>query len=97
MDQERFDEILLTIAGQCGGIEPLFDTVFSFLYRKTDFFHVMTRPDEKMGFPPGVAEKKLLTVSPAASICVMVVLPLASFVSTSQRARAAWDTMVLLS
>ena len=51
--------MLLTIAGQLGGIEPLFDTVFSFLYRKTDFFHIM-KPGDKMGFPEGVAEKLLL-------------------------------------
>jgi len=58
-EAERFDELLLNIAGQCGGIEPLFDTVFSFLFRKTDFFHVMQEGD-RMGFPDGVAEKILL-------------------------------------
>ena len=56
---ERFDELLLNIAGQWGGIEPLFDTVFSFLFRKTDFFHVMQEGD-RMGFREGVAEKILL-------------------------------------
>ena len=56
---ERFDELLLNIAGQCGGIEPLLDTFYSFLFRKTDFFHVMQEGD-RMGFPDGVAEKILL-------------------------------------
>mmetsp|Transcript_18974 Transcript_18974/g.45501 ORF Transcript_18974/g.45501 Transcript_18974/m.45501 type:complete len:339 (+) Transcript_18974:37-1053(+) len=59
MAEERFDEVLLNVAGQCGGIEPLFDVIFSFLYRKTDFFHIM-KPGDKMGFPEGVAEKLLL-------------------------------------
>ena len=56
---ERFDELLLNIAGQCGGIEPLFDTVFSFLLRKTDYFHVM-QPGDNIGFKQGVAQQILL-------------------------------------
>jgi len=47
--------VLLNIAGQLGGIEPLFDTMFSFLYRKTDYFHVM-QPGDKIGFKAGVAK-----------------------------------------
>lgn len=35
---ERFDSVLLAIAQQSQGIEPLLDVVFSFLRRKTDFF-----------------------------------------------------------
>ena len=50
--EERFDAILLELAGQCGGIQPLLQTFFSFLYRKTDFFHVM-QPGDKMGFSAG--------------------------------------------
>ena len=59
-DVEKYDEILLTVAGQCGGIEPLLDVFFSFLYRKTDFFVVMQKGETKMGFPEGVAEKLVL-------------------------------------
>lgn len=35
---ERFDALLMNIAQTQRGIEPLLDTVFSFLRRKTDFF-----------------------------------------------------------
>jgi len=31
------------------------DAVFGFLHRRTDFFYQM-EPEDKMGFPPGVAE-----------------------------------------
>jgi len=55
----KYDEVLLSVAGQCGGIAPLLDTFFSFLYRNTDFFHVMADGD-KMGFQDGVAEKLVL-------------------------------------
>ena len=56
---EKFDDILMQIAGQAGGIEPLFDTLFSWLYRKTDYFHVM-KDGDKIGFRAGVAEQLLL-------------------------------------
>ena len=59
MADERFDEVLLNLAGNLGGIEPLFDTIFSFLYRKTDYFHVM-KPGDKIGFKAGVAQQILL-------------------------------------
>jgi hypothetical protein len=38
MDDERFDGLYLNVAQTTQGIEPLLDTVFSFLRRKTDFF-----------------------------------------------------------
>jgi len=38
LDDERFDGLYLNVANTARGIEPLLDTVFSFLRRKTDFF-----------------------------------------------------------
>jgi hypothetical protein len=38
VNDDRFDGLYLTVAQQARGIEPLLDTVFSFLRRKTDFF-----------------------------------------------------------
>lgn len=38
MDDDRFDGLYLNVAQTTRGIEPLLDTVFSFLRRKTDFF-----------------------------------------------------------
>jgi hypothetical protein len=37
-DDERFDGMFLTMAQNLQGIEPLLDTLLSFLRRKTDFF-----------------------------------------------------------
>ena len=59
-EAEKYDDVLMTVAGQCGGIEPLLNVFFSFLYRKTDFFVVMQKGETKMGFPEGVAEKLVL-------------------------------------
>eukprot|EP01083_Nonionella_stella_P166129 554482_1 len=38
-NDERFDGLYLNVAQQTRGIDPLLDTVFSFLRRKTDFFN----------------------------------------------------------
>lgn len=38
IEDERFDGLYLNVAQTTRGIEPLLDTVFSFLRRKTDFF-----------------------------------------------------------
>jgi hypothetical protein len=37
-DEERFDNLFLTVAQQSQGIEPLLDNLFGFLRRRTDFF-----------------------------------------------------------
>jgi hypothetical protein len=38
VDDDRFDGLYMNVADAARGIEPLLDTVFSFLRRKTDFF-----------------------------------------------------------
>lgn len=53
---ERFDNFLITIVNETGGIEGLLHSLFGFLYRRTDFFYEMM-PGEKMGFLPGEAER----------------------------------------
>lgn len=51
-DEERFDGMLFNLAGQHpGGIFEVLDTLFSFLARKTDFYH---------GGPKGQAQATLL-------------------------------------
>ncbi|KAJ0402701.1 hypothetical protein P43SY_007843 [Pythium insidiosum] len=50
-DDERFDGLLLNMAQSQRGIEPMLDTVFSFLRRKTDFF---------TGASPQVVEETVL-------------------------------------
>eukprot|EP00545_Synedropsis_sp_CCMP1620_P001006 CAMPEP_0119007288 /NCGR_PEP_ID=MMETSP1176-20130426/2907_1 /TAXON_ID=265551 /ORGANISM="Synedropsis recta cf, Strain CCMP1620" /LENGTH=312 /DNA_ID=CAMNT_0006959403 /DNA_START=56 /DNA_END=991 /DNA_ORIENTATION=- len=47
VDDERFDGLYVSVAQQTKGIEPLLDTVFSFLRRKSDFF----------AGPPGSGDK----------------------------------------
>lgn len=51
-ETDRFDGMLMNIAQAQHGIEPLLDTVFSFLRRKTDFF---------TGASPDVIENTILT------------------------------------
>lgn len=55
-----FDELLLGMAQRHNGIEHLMESIFSFFERRTDLFHVMLKDDDKMGFPPGIAEKMVL-------------------------------------
>ena len=38
MDDDRFDGMYMNLAGSVGGIDPLLDSFFGFLRRKTDFF-----------------------------------------------------------
>jgi len=52
----RFDDLLHTIIVEKGqGIYGFFDTVFGFMYRRTDFYYEMA-PGENMGFFPGQNE-----------------------------------------
>lgn len=54
---ELYDNALLGILQHVGNIQSFLQVYFGFLYRKTDFYRHLTGPNDRMGFPPGVAEK----------------------------------------
>lgn len=65
MDASRrglYDGALLGILSNEGQIYPFLDAIFDFLYRRTDFYHVISSPSDKTGFAPGVA-KRLVRVA----------------------------------
>lgn len=53
---ERLDNYYVQLAGEAGGIRELVDSFFGFLLRRTDFFYEAD-PGDKMGFPPGAAQR----------------------------------------
>ncbi|KAM6902976.1 nudC domain-containing protein 3 [Xenentodon cancila] len=55
-----YDSALLGILQHVGNIQDFLRVYFGFLYRKTDFYRLLSGPNDKMGFPPGVAEKMVL-------------------------------------
>jgi hypothetical protein len=57
--QEEADALLIQLAQRAGGIEPLLHGVFSFLKRKTDFYHIQ-REGDRIGFPPGKAKRLVM-------------------------------------
>ncbi|XP_026995535.2 nudC domain-containing protein 3 [Tachysurus fulvidraco] len=57
---ELYDNALLGILQHVGNIQNFLQIYFGFLYRKTDFYRLLVNPNDKMGFPPGVAEKMVL-------------------------------------
>lgn len=57
---EMYDNALLGILQHVGNIQDFLQVYFGFLYRKTDFYRLLSNPYDKMGFPPGVAEKMVL-------------------------------------
>ncbi|GAA6071331.1 nudC domain-containing protein 3 [Tachysurus ichikawai] len=57
---ELYDNALLGILQHVGNIQNFLQIYFGFLYRKTDFYRLLVSPNDKMGFPPGVAEKMVL-------------------------------------
>ncbi|XP_067857238.1 nudC domain-containing protein 3 [Heptranchias perlo] len=57
---EMYDQALLGILQHVGKIENFLEVFFGFLYRKTDFFRLMVLKEDRLGFPPGVAEKLAL-------------------------------------
>ncbi|XP_012670840.1 nudC domain-containing protein 3 [Clupea harengus] len=57
---EMYDNALLGILQHVGNIQDFLQVYFGFLYRKTDFYRLLSNPNDRMGFPPGVAEKMIL-------------------------------------
>ncbi|KAK9968706.1 hypothetical protein ABG768_003017 [Culter alburnus] len=53
---ELYDNALLGILQHVGNIQNFLQVYFGFLYRKTDFYRLLNGPQDRMGFPPGVAE-----------------------------------------
>lgn len=58
---ERIDQMFLMLAQELGGITQIFESLFSFLKRRTDFF-VLSNPGDKVGFPPGVSEQIIFSI-----------------------------------
>ncbi|XP_059400925.1 nudC domain-containing protein 3-like [Carassius carassius] len=54
---ELYDNALLGILQHVGNIQNFLQVYFGFLYRKTDFYRLLSGPQDRMGFPPGVAEQ----------------------------------------
>lgn len=54
---DMYDSAFLGILQNEGNVQTFLDAVFSFLYRRTDFYVIMKSPTDKMGFPSGVARK----------------------------------------
>lgn len=57
---EMYENALFGILQGEGEIVPFLDTIFKFLYRRTDFFRVQHNEGEKLGFPPKMAEKLVI-------------------------------------
>ncbi|KAF5395107.1 NudC domain-containing protein 3 [Paragonimus heterotremus] len=53
--EAKYDSALLGILQHEGKIEKFLDVIFGFLMRRTDFYHIMTPDQKKLGFPPGVS------------------------------------------
>ncbi|XP_054283864.1 nudC domain-containing protein 3-like [Macrosteles quadrilineatus] len=54
--EDKHDELFLNVLKEEGQILPFLNSVFGFLYRRTDFYLVKDNQDGKIGFLPGVAE-----------------------------------------
>ncbi|OLQ01861.1 NudC domain-containing protein 3 [Symbiodinium microadriaticum] len=59
MADGRFDDLLMNMARKHKNVEELTWSMLSFFERRTDLFHVMETPTDRMGFVPGAAEKML--------------------------------------
>ncbi|XP_075063361.1 nudC domain-containing protein 3 [Mixophyes fleayi] len=57
---DRYDHALLGILQHVGNIQDFLSVYFGFLYRKTDFYRLLLNPQDRLGFPPGVAQNMVL-------------------------------------
>ncbi|KAM4678321.1 nudC domain-containing protein 3 [Discoglossus pictus] len=57
---DHYDHALLGILQHVGNIQDFLSIYFGFLYRKTDFYRLLMSPQERLGFPPGVAQNMVL-------------------------------------
>ncbi|XP_034617568.1 nudC domain-containing protein 3 [Trachemys scripta elegans] len=57
---DMYDQALLGILQHVGNVQEFLGVLFGFLYRKTDFYRLLLRPDDRLGFPPGVAQTMAL-------------------------------------
>ncbi|KYO25637.1 nudC domain-containing protein 3 [Alligator mississippiensis] len=52
---DAYDQALLGILQHAGGVRQFLHVLFGFLYRRTDFYRLLRRPTDRLGFPPGAA------------------------------------------
>ncbi|XP_009999113.1 PREDICTED: nudC domain-containing protein 3 [Chaetura pelagica] len=57
---DMYDQALLGILQHVGTVEEFLRVLFGFLYRKTDFYRLLLRPGDRLGFPPGAAQAMAL-------------------------------------
>ncbi|KAJ7412035.1 NudC domain-containing protein 3 [Willisornis vidua] len=57
---DMYDQALLGILQHVGNVEEFLRILFGFLYRKTDFYRLLLRPGDRLGFPPGTAQAMAL-------------------------------------
>uniref|UniRef100_A0A8C9FJ08 NudC domain containing 3 n=1 Tax=Pavo cristatus TaxID=9049 RepID=A0A8C9FJ08_PAVCR len=57
---EMYDQALLGILQHVGNVDDFLRVLFGFLYRKTDFYRLLLRPGDRLGFPPGAAQAMAL-------------------------------------
>nr|XP_060643633.1 nudC domain-containing protein 3 [Anolis sagrei ordinatus] len=57
---DMYDQALLGILQHVGDVQGFLNILFGFLYRKTDFYRLLRQPEDRLGFPPGVARSMAL-------------------------------------
>lgn len=80
---EMYDNALLGILQHVGNIQDFLHIYFGFLYRKTDFYRLLSSPSDKMGFPPGVAESMVLKVSGKHTVTAVTAVTAALWLDTA--------------